>query len=67
MMNTITPNSDEIKIEKLAKSLWEYYYPNGGSIFQTFESLPYDDKIKLIAEAKNLSLILDGRAEVKVL
>ena len=52
------------KVEKLAQAIWEYHYPNGGSIFSTYESLPNRDKESLRAEAYMISCYLDGGAEM---
>ena len=48
--------SDEDLLELAAEALWKRDYPNGGSIYKTYESLNFEDKElyrnEVIARAK---------------
>lgn len=59
--------SEDQKMEALAKAIWQYYYPNGGSIFKTFESLQEKDKECHRKEARRIARFLNGEAEVVLL
>ena len=48
------------RIENLAKAIWSYYYPNGGCIYATYESLKDCDKELHRKEAIEVAAFLDG-------
>jgi hypothetical protein len=53
--------SEEEKIENLARSIWEFYYPKGGSVYRTYDSTQEHDKKLLREEAKKVSDFLTGK------
>lgn len=48
------------KIEALAESIWKFYYPDGGSMYRTYASLPEYDKKALREEAECIAEYLSG-------
>ena len=48
------------RLEKLAKAIWEFYYPNGGSVFRVFEDLSDKDKDVHRNEAREFADFLSG-------
>lgn len=53
------------RIEALAEAIWRYYYPQGGSIYSTYASLPKHDKIIHRKEAAQVAAFLSGTATIQ--
>jgi hypothetical protein len=49
------------RVERLAEAVWNYYYPEGGSIYADYGILPLSDKEKLRKDAAQIAAFLDGR------
>ena len=50
----------ELQIEQLAEVIWNYYYPEGGSVFKRYADLDERDKILHRVEARGVASMLDG-------
>ena len=56
--------TDAAKIDKLARAVWEFYYPDGGSRYKTYDSLPQHDKDAHTEDAKKIAAFLEGKADI---
>jgi len=54
------PAIDGEALDSMCKLLWERDYPNGGSIYKTYESTPFHDKELYRAEVKAALLTQSG-------
>lgn len=54
----------EPQIEAMARAIWNYYYPYGGSIYRSYDELQEQDKDIHRREARQVSLFLDGDADL---
>lgn len=51
-----------LQIEAMARAIWNYYYPNGGSIYRSYDELREQDKELHRNEARQVAALLDGDA-----
>ena len=49
------------RIELLSKAIWGFYYPLGGSLYNSYEQLQEKDKEMHRAEAREVAEFLSGK------
>lgn len=54
----------DLQIESLARAIWNYYYPHGGSVYRSYDELQERDKELHRSEARQVARFLDGDADL---